>query len=726
MAFYTNRSLFLRSTAAHIIGNTVFRYLLILGITQLALLADGRVSFGQQAGSMPVKKISTQLRGFGVPFAINADDTSYIEVQLFVTKDEGKTWQFHGRQATDSEEFPFQADEDGEYWFALKTLDKDRRLIPDGQIQPELKIVVDTVKPRLTFNTDTDSAGRVVCSWDARDQNLDPDSFKIRYRNLVPSADSDTAWLQVPLKLNSSQQPGVLRDQIAWWPESSGTTLQVRVEVADQAGNMVAEDRIISVPTVAWRNKSSSTANLRNKVTRALTGNQAPGPGRSPPPFQPETMARQTASTDSKVICEGGVCRLVGQNQPDNSNHFVKHGQTRPDVGSLEEWGEPPPPPLEDVENSRGQVAKSATTSNSRSQESQQNAKVKRPNKAQAIHWPSETEDPVGLQSSVVSSTLNQNSQPQPDLERAFSTRPRASEVMDKLAQSKFRKLPGGMFVSESTALQKPNYQPMAQLNLGTTPEQQGRPVASGNPASDFREKTSLRGTQQVGFGVGERVPKSPILSGPELKGIQSIRAKRFNLDYGIDSIDPSGVKKVVLWMTRDGGQNWKSWSTDPDGVSPFPVEVDEAGTYGFRIVVQSRDGLTGLTPRRGDQADVYINIDTEAPLAQIKSVPYGRGNEAGRLVINWTAEDPNLTLRPITLSYSTAPSGPWSVIDEGLRNTGRYVWQVGPNVPEKVFLRLEARDQAGNVGVFQLKQMIDISGLVPRGRIRGVRPVSN
>jgi len=40
--------------------------------------------------------------------------------------------------------------------------------------------------------------------------------------------------------------------------------------------------------------------------------------------------------------------------------------------------------------------------------------------------------------------------------------------------------------------------------------------------------------------------------------------------------------------------------------------------------------------------------------------------------------------------------------------------------------LRLEARDQAGNVGVFQLKQMIDISGLVPRGRIRGVRPVSN
>ena len=192
---------------------------------------------------------------------------------------------------------------------------------------------------------------------------------------------------------------------------------------------------------------------------------------------------------------------------------------------------------------------------------------------------------------------------------------------------------------------------------------------------------------------------------------MQHINSRRFNLNYGIDAIDPSGVSRVVLWMTRDGGLTWKSWATDPDRVSPFPVQIEEPGAYGFRIVVQSNDGLTGLAPRRGDKADMWVNVDTEAPYCQITSVPYGRGDEAGRLVINWTAQDPLMTLRPITLSYSTDPQGPWTAIEQGLRNTGRYVWKVGTNVPERIYLRLEATDQAGNVGVFQLKSLNEYFG---------------
>ena len=51
-------------------------------------------------------------------------------------------------------------------------------------------------------------------------------------------------------------------------------------------------------------------------------------------------------------------------------------------------------------------------------------------------------------------------------------------------------------------------------------------------------------------------------------------------------------------------------------------------------------------------------------------------------------------------------------------------MWNVGTDVPEQIFLRLEATDQAGNVGVFQLENLIDISGLVPRGRIQSVEPI--
>ncbi len=203
----------------------------------------------------------------------------------------------------------------------------------------------------------------------------------------------------------------------------------------------------------------------------------------------------------------------------------------------------------------------------------------------------------------------------------------------------------------------------------------------------------------------------------------QIIGTKRFRLDYGIDAIDPSGVARVDLWMTTDG-RNWNAWGSDPDNQSPFPVEVEQDGLYGFRIVVHSKDGLTGQGPSTGDEPDMWVLVDTQSPLAQITSVPYGRGDEAGRLVINYSVSDDQLTLRPVALAYAVAPQGPWNLIDEGLRNESRYVWKPKSGVPDQVYLRIDALDKAGNVGVHVLNQAIDVSGLVPRGTIRGVSPV--
>jgi len=218
---------------------------------------------------------------------------------------------------------------------------------------------------------------------------------------------------------------------------------------------------------------------------------------------------------------------------------------------------------------------------------------------------------------------------------------------------------------------------------------------------------------------------QSPELPNRETRApSQIIGTKRFRLNYGIDAIDPSGVARVDLWMTRDEGQTWNAWGSDPDNQSPFPVEIQEQGRYGFRIVVHSKDGLTGQGPSSGDDADMWILVDTQPPLTRITSVPYGRGNEAGRLVINYSVSDDFLTLRPITLGYSSHPDGPWIIMEDGLRNEGRYVWKVQPNVPDRVFLRIEAIDKAGNVGVHVLSQAIDVSGLVPRGTIHGVVPV--
>lgn len=107
----------------------------------------------------------------------------------------------------------------------------------------------------------------------------------------------------------------------------------------------------------------------------------------------------------------------------------------------------------------------------------------------------------------------------------------------------------------------------------------------------------------------------------------------------------------------------------------------------------------------------------------RITAAGYGTGENAGRLDIRWEASDANLGQRPVTLLYSDRPDGKFSVIAAGLPNTGQYLWQFDPRSPRSLYLRLEVRDDAGNIALDQLTDPIQIEGLIPKGRIRSLMP---
>jgi hypothetical protein len=100
----------------------------------------------------------------------------------------------------------------------------------------------------------------------------------------------------------------------------------------------------------------------------------------------------------------------------------------------------------------------------------------------------------------------------------------------------------------------------------------------------------------------------------------------------------------------------------------------------------------------------------------------YGEGPHAGEMDIRWQADDDWLVERPVALLFSESPGGPWSTIATGLPNTGQYYWAIEPRIPEKIYLRIEVRDEAGNLGEFQLSEPVSTTGLVPKARIRGIR----
>ncbi|MCY2990703.1 MAG: hypothetical protein NTY19_22915 [Planctomycetota bacterium] len=239
-------------------------------------------------------------------------------------------------------------------------------------------------------------------------------------------------------------------------------------------------------------------------------------------------------------------------------------------------------------------------------------------------------------------------------------------------------------------------------------------PTSAGDPAA-----------KSAGTGPTGQVTDQPSnFSLPPGERPHMTRTKSFNLDFSIDAVGPAGLEKVEFWVTRNGGRDWQLWDSDRVGKSPHRVDVESEGLYGFRIVIVGKNGLASPTPRSGDLADLWVGVDTTPPTATILSAAYGADEHAGQLDIRWNANDANLAARPITLLFSDSLSGNWSTIASGLPNTGQYYWRVDARIPDKFYLRLEVRDEAGNATTHQLSEPILSNGLVPKGRIQGLEPV--
>lgn len=213
--------------------------------------------------------------------------------------------------------------------------------------------------------------------------------------------------------------------------------------------------------------------------------------------------------------------------------------------------------------------------------------------------------------------------------------------------------------------------------------------------------------------------PTSPA-TGPNIKYINSLTMK---LNYTLEDVGPSGVSAVELYLTSDG-RNWKLHATNPTKEPPFEVKLPREGVYGLILVVKSGVGLGDMPPQMGDPPQMWVEVDKEKPVVQLLGAEASRGAEGPLLTITWTANDKNIAPTPISISYAESKSGPWNPIAQNLDNTGSYTWRVPPNTPYKFFVRVEAVDKAGNVGMMESLRPAIIDLAVPKGRLIGVEAV--
>jgi hypothetical protein len=239
-------------------------------------------------------------------------------------------------------------------------------------------------------------------------------------------------------------------------------------------------------------------------------------------------------------------------------------------------------------------------------------------------------------------------------------------------------------------------------------------------------EKTNLSQGGLTG-SVATNPQPEPTTAKSSESGIRLVNSKRIGLNYEIKDKGPSGVSVVELWYTQDaGGRAWQKYREETgDPHPPFIVEVNGEGLYGFTLIVRSGVGLGERPPQVGDQPQVWVEVDLTKPIVRLGSVDVGRGPDAGRLTITWTATDKNLGRQPITLSYAEQAGGPWTPIAANIENTGRYIWQMPSGVPYRFHVRVEATDRAGNSASAETATPVIVDLAQPKGVILNVDPIT-
>jgi hypothetical protein len=243
-------------------------------------------------------------------------------------------------------------------------------------------------------------------------------------------------------------------------------------------------------------------------------------------------------------------------------------------------------------------------------------------------------------------------------------------------------------------------------------------------------------------LAVSPGTPNPP--TGIPLPAIQVINVARFAVAYDVEQKGPSGVSKAEVWVTRDDGRSWQKWSTTEKTESPVTVDLATKtnakveGVYGIKIVLLSGAGLSSGPPVSGDAPDMRVDVDLTPPLVKIYE-PIPDPNQKDTMILRWQAVDHNLANDPITLEWAEQAEGPWNpivssdggtaplgssaaVASKRLPNTGQYSWKLPSNFPtHRVYIRVTARDTAGNVGEVHSPHPILVDLNKPVAKIHGI-----
>src|SRR5262245_47005096 len=136
-------------------------------------------------GALPPDVMPFNEASIYIPVRIDdAQRPNVREIQLFVSRDEGRTWNMEGKTPPEKDtKFPFFAQKNGIYWFMIMVEGVDGKKDPPSPEQGQVsqKILVDTLKPELRATADRQGE-EIVVKWEVREDYPNLSTLKLEYR----------------------------------------------------------------------------------------------------------------------------------------------------------------------------------------------------------------------------------------------------------------------------------------------------------------------------------------------------------------------------------------------------------------------------------------------------------------------------------------------------------------------------------------------------------------
>jgi hypothetical protein len=247
--------------------------------------------------------------------------------------------------------------------------------------------------------------------------------------------------------------------------------------------------------------------------------------------------------------------------------------------------------------------------------------------------------------------------------------------------------------------------------NVNPSAPSRPRPLPSSLPAESM---TTATASDLSPPGDSEK-------SGKVAPAVYLVGTKRIKLNYQVEGVGENGSYSVELWCTQNT-RDWQKPEAPPQRRGPYVVEVDQEGLYGFTLVGKNSLGGGGREPPRpGELPQIWVVVDLTKPVVKITGARIELAGQDSRLQVTWKASDKNMGRRPITLLYAEHAGGPWLPLAANLDNSGSYAAKLPTSMPSRFLVRVEAIDQAGNVGADQLAEPVYHDLSRPRVSIVGV-----